>query len=179
MEVRPNLIVLSVGLSGSSLLVAMLEALGWVANDPDPRFHEMPWVSEVNNSLLRGDPFPGDMVDRALTLLRQPWVLKDPRLVRTLEAWTPFVLPYRPMLLWLERDFVAVRESYRKRGMFVGPDSAPGLYGLTVEGLVAAAAEQARLWPGPVLRIRYESLLAAASLARSAGQSRGEGGLWL
>lgn len=173
---RPNVVVLAVGLSGSSLVVAMMEALGWKGNRPDPRFHELPWVSEVNDRLLRGEVFPEGKVAAKLSALRQPWVLKDPRFVRTLHEWLPSISPYHPALLCLDRDPAAVVESYRKREMLV--DGRPGLYGRTVDELIADAAEQARRWPGHTMRLGYEAVCAAAKIARECGHSRGAGGLW-
>jgi hypothetical protein len=75
---RPNIVVLGVGNSGTTIVTKMLHALGWQAADADETFAESVRFREINES--------GDFSGAAeyLASLPQPWAIKDPRLVRTL-----------------------------------------------------------------------------------------------
>jgi hypothetical protein len=75
---RPNIVVLGVGNSGTTIVTKMLHALGWQAADADETFGESVRLREINES--------GDFSGAAeyLAGLPQSWAIKDPRFVRTL-----------------------------------------------------------------------------------------------
>ena len=92
--------------------------------------------------------------------LPQPWAIKDPRFVRTLGRWQPFLVPYKPLLLWIIRDRESVRESKRKRG--VPREKAAGLY----DSQIRQAGELYAAWTGPKCWLEYERLADAVGLCR-------------
>jgi hypothetical protein len=108
---RPNIVVLGVGNSGTTIVTKMLHARGGQVADADETFGESVGLRNINES--------GDFNRAAeyLAGLPQPWAIKDPRLVRTLGRWQPFVAPYKPLLLWVIRHRESVLESKRKRGV--------------------------------------------------------------
>ena len=143
---RPNIVVLGVGNSGTTIVTKMLHALGWQAADADETFGESMRLRDINES--------GDFSGAAeyLAGLPQPWAIKDPRLVRTLGRWQPFLAPYKPLLLWVIRDREAVLESKRKRG--VPRESASGQF----DSLIRQAGRLYAAWAGPKCWVEYERL---------------------
>ncbi len=108
---RPNIVVLGVSNSGTTIVTKMLHALGWQAADADETFAESVRPRGINESR----DFSG--AAEYVAGLPQPCAIKDPRLVRTLGRWQPFLVPYKPLLLWVIRDRESVLESKRKRGV--------------------------------------------------------------
>ncbi len=151
---RPNIVVLGVGNSGTTIVTKMLHALGWQAADADETFGESVRLRDINES--------GDFSGAAeyLAGLPQPWAIKDPRLVRTLGRWQPFLLPYKPVLVWVIRDRESVLESKRKRG--VPRESASGQY----DSQIRQAGRLYAAWTGPKCWIEYERLADAVGLWR-------------
>ena len=151
---RPNIVVLGVGNSGTTIVTKMLHALGWQAADADETFAESVRLRDINES--------GDFSGAAeyLAGLPQPWTIKDPRFVRTLGRWQSFLTPYNPLLLWVIRDRESVLESKRKRG--VTRESASGQY----DSQIRQAGRLYAAWPGPKLWFEYERLEDAVELWR-------------
>ncbi len=113
---RPNIIVLTVGHSNSSITTKQIELLGWNASGADEEFTECVSVREVNERYIHTQKFSEVDARRALADLSPPWVIKDPRFNRSLPRWLPLLVPYKPLLLWVTKDMHAVRESYKRRG---------------------------------------------------------------
>lgn len=161
---KPDLIILGVGHSGTSVLARMLFGLGWEANDADQPYAESRQFRRLNERVLFGaDPDAWrEAAGRFLRELRRPWALKDPRFVVTWRYWLSVPDVSSAALLWITKDLAAVRKSYERRGERL-PDGRIGLYGRTLEELFAAAEACFAAWPGPKLRIGYEQLAAAVS----------------
>lgn len=150
--VTPHLdtVLLTIGHTGSSITAGLLALLGWNLPDNDPQYNEPRRVRECNAALRSGASCD---LETVLSELPRPWVLKDPRFCETLESWLPALVPYRPRLLWLERDFERVRDSYRRRG----EDPA-------IADRRQQFAEQHYLnWPWQKARVRFEDLAAWAA----------------
>ena len=99
----------------------------------------------------------------------RPWVLKDPRFARTLEAWLPAFdqLDAKPTLVWIRRDENAVAASFRRRGRVAGRELAH------VRWLFARAQENFDRWPWTKVTIEYERIAEAVKLM-DIGQAGGQ-----
>lgn len=84
---RPNIVILGVGHSGTTVLARMLGALGWSLAETDEDYAEPPKVRELNTEAKRS----GQLDTSAYRALPRatPWVVKDPRFVWTLDLWRP------------------------------------------------------------------------------------------
>jgi len=107
---KPNLILLTVGCSNSSVVMRMLKELGWNVGDADAEYAESVSVRACNRR-----PFNAPAARKALAALPQPWAVKDPRFCETLRLWRPLLEPYRPFLLWVTKDHAYVRQSFVRR----------------------------------------------------------------
>lgn len=154
----PNILVMAVGHSGSTVFARFLGALGWITHASTDPWEECPAVRAVNDQLLaQQSARPAE----ALASLRAPWAVKDPRFTLTLHHWHDAASD--AVLIWLRRAPEAVRASYRRRNELV-PGGEPGMYGRTVADLEYSAAHQYEAWPGPKLALAHEQLQEAAGL---------------
>lgn len=145
---RPNIVMLTVGHTGSSVVSHMLGRLGWNLGDADDQYGESVSVRDCNH---RRD---FSKAAEVLAALPEPWAIKDPRFCETLDAWLPFLDRYRPVLVWLTRDPEAVTASFRRRGESLR----------VVPRRTAAAQRHFDRWTGPKLQLAYEQLQAAVTL---------------
>jgi hypothetical protein len=182
----PDIVILGVGHSGTSLLARMLFTLGWDRNDAEDVFFESVGLREINDHYRAPTPHDSEkrkvILDRALTYLNglhSPFALKDPRLVFTLPMWIEaFQLSgRRPFLLRIERDRVALEQSYRDRGEMTGREA--GMYGRTLDQLLLDTSSHYGIWPFNKMTLRYENVVAAAALVKDVRRMRPEGGVWL
>jgi hypothetical protein len=179
----PDIVILGVGHSGTSIAARMLFELGWRCNDADARFCEPPGLHEINDRILRdgaADAATEAAMRGFLAGLASPFAIKDPRFVLTLGDWSPLLVARdpAPTLVWIVKDLEAVKASYLARDELF--DGEPGLYGRRVEQLADAAASRFAAWPGPKLRLAYEDVARAVRLFRvEPGQRHPLGGLWV
>ncbi len=171
----PNIVVLGIGHSGTSVLAAMLGRLGWDLGPAD-HYAELPAIRQVNDRLIHAprDPFPEAEVLELLSHLKAPWAIKDPRFVHTIDRWIPVLKPYQPCLLWITRDLAEVEKSYRRRGEG-GPGPQVVSRGKTLQELWDLCVSAWHAWPWGRLRISYEQLSAAVALFRSDRRPGAEG----
>ena len=186
----PNVFVLGVGHSGTSIISHMLFELGYRRNSCDSLycedvafrgFHER--LLAPDSSLDQGCGHPEAALLREcesfLHSLEKPFVLKDPRFVLFAHLWGDLALSVDPntVLLRITRNLEDVAESYLARGEVVRGE--PGAYGRTLAELVRVSDEQFERWPGPKLSFSYEGVRSAiASFGLSAGVRHMGGGLW-
>ena len=124
--------------------------------DADEEYAECVSVRAVNEAAIYKS-FDEDAARQALRSLPQPWALKDPRFVHTIQSWLPLLAEYEPVLVWLVRDSKAVSESYRRRNEQVR-------FGMTVDEVVELAGKVFAAWPWGKVRVGYEELRAARGL---------------
>jgi len=153
---RPNVILFGVGHSGTSIATRILHALGWQAGDADAEYAESIAIRAINERALRGR-FDPDAARRALVSLPQPWALKDPRFIHTIDRWLPLLREYEPTLIWLVRDPEAVVASYRRRGERVR-------FGMSVVDAAELARGTFARWPWGKVRVDYERVAEAVGL---------------
>ena len=164
----PNVFVLGVGHSGTTILTRMLFALGWHAGGEgltaDDEFAEHEGIRACNRFAMEHGHLPPEAT-QMLEQIPVPWAVKDPRMVITLQLWADNIQAAGdplPCLLWIARDLEAVRESHVRRGEFVR--GGVGSHGHTIEQLHDLAAGQFDSWRGPKLRLEYKALTNAVKL---------------
>ncbi|WP_164104238.1 hypothetical protein [Candidatus Laterigemmans baculatus] len=147
---RPNIVLLTVGHTGSTVLSKMLGTLGWNLADADDEYGESVSVRNCNIAKAWGK------IPSVLAALPEPWVIKDPRFCEHLERWMPGLERYSPTLVWLTRDSNDTRDSHTRRG------ESESL----LNRRLMAAKRHFELWTGQKLRLDYDQVKAAASLFR-------------
>lgn len=144
----PNVIVLTPGHTGSSIVAWMLHRLGWNAPPDVDGFAEPVAVRRLNERCLSEGKLDGHAAQQALAELPRPWALKDPRFADTLRHWLPLLEPYRPALLLLTKRLDEVRASCVRRGE--RPDVAQARH--------HRCAEVVRRWPWRTHTLDYHAL---------------------
>lgn len=155
-----NIVVLTIGRTGSTILTQMLGKLGW--NVPLDDYAEPAIIREINDRIIRGHLPDHDECYSAVKGMPSPWVLKDPRFCWTLNYWKDFFKG--DCLIWLTRDLAMVELSLRKQDW---GQSTPGGYrlrGETLPTLEMWCKTYFKEWEGPKLQLSYENLKAAVSL---------------
>ena len=160
---RPNLIVVGVGHSGTTILVRLLTALGWKAPQADKQYAEHQRVRQLNRWALRHDSLQEKRAQLIVAELEKhtPWVIKDPRFTVTLHLWKE-VFEQPPTVLRITKDVSQVKASYRRRGEMVrgrpGNRWASAPRGLTVDEQLTLLEQQLQDWPGPIITVDYEQI---------------------
>lgn len=167
---RPNVLVMGVGHSRTTALTRMLETLGWNAGDADLSFAESPLIRSRNRELLAGKSLDETAISRQLVeRFDQPWVIKDPRFVLTLDRWLAALagIDHPPVLLWIVRDMAELEASYLRKGLLVdGKLTLDYQQGWTLPRLYAEAQRQFDLYPWVKLKITDRQLSEAAATFR-------------
>jgi hypothetical protein len=171
-DYRPNIIVIGVGHSGTTIISKVLEALGWNLPGADARYAEHTRIRDANTVALR----QGGLQKHAKDIVRQlaqvqPWVVKDPRFTVTLALWEEvFARDAQPMptLLWIKKDLAKVKKSYNRRGERVGKVAGNrwrgAKRGYTVDEQFKMVGDQFCNWSGPTISLEYDQLAAAAAM---------------
>lgn len=158
-----NIVILSIGRSGSTIVAKMLEAMGWWLN-ADEEYAEHPWFRAINQQALDRGRFPVGEAEELLESLPLPWALKDPRFVWTWQHWRMVLSQRDTLLLWLTRDLAAIEKSLRRKNW--GKDSPRGLLlrGRTLAEHHAECQRCFDAWGGPRMRVSFEGLKHAVAL---------------
>ena len=151
---RPNLVLLTVGHTGSTIAAKILGALGWDLGDADEEYGESVSVRDANQ---RRD---WSSAAEILAAMPEPWVIKDPRFCEHIDRWLPSFERYSPTLVWLTRDEDATAESFRRRGESLE----------LFRRRIAAAESHFERWTGPKIKVDYSQLQAAISMWRQADE---------
>src|SRR5436189_4944448 len=112
---KPNVVILTIGRCGSSVLTKMMLEAGWKCPRADDEFSEHRDLRAINSRVVVGAPFPVAEAQSVVDALPAPWVLKDPRLSWTLKHWQPLLEKATPSLVLITRDLQAVAESFRRQ----------------------------------------------------------------
>jgi len=170
--VRPNLVVVGVGHSGTTILTKMLQALGWCAVGADARYLENTKVREANRQALTKETLPVVLIADIINELNEnePWVIKDPRFTVTLYLWKNVFtrLNSFPVVINISKDLSSVKDSYIRRKEIVkgkpGNKWKGALTGFTVDEQVEMLDTQLAAWQFPVIDLNYSQLKEATNL---------------
>lgn len=154
---KPNLIIMGVAHSGTTILTRMLATLGWNALEALLPNAENIRVWEANQQLIAGET-PNWTSIHDLVAGKSPWVIKDPHFCYTLDAWHPFRAAYNPHLIIIRRHRADVIASWCRRDEGL-PDPAEH-----VDYAAMRCQRQYEEWPGPKMVINYEDLRTAVSM---------------
>lgn len=159
---KPNIVILTIGCSGSTILCRMLEQLGWNLPDAD-QYAEHREFRKMNDDILLRRNIPAIHRQNAMIRrLTQPWILKDPRFVWTQQWWPQLNGSF---LIWIEREVDAVEKSLRRKGWMQESPDGPRLRGRTLaEHKRQCEKIFEKCWRGPRLHITYEQLQSAVGL---------------
>lgn len=153
---RPNIVVLTVGHSGSRLLVKMLERNGWAPQTNE--YGELPSLARADAHLRSGRHEPAAEL---LSGLAGPWVLKHPAMATSFSLWQPHLLAHAPLLIWLRRQLPDIARAWPWQRDEHGE---PMIDGQTISETIGRIATAYQQWPGRRLVVHFEGLIAAASL---------------
>ena len=186
---RPNIIVLATGHSGSSVVSEMICRLGWNILDSTSRFRaEYKPMRNLNQRVLDGEKVSQQELLDLLYNIPEPWVLKDPRFVKTLDYWQDGWDEFNResagglLLVWLHRDFDKTEHSYlRRREMRVidGRKQAfEKVSRITLEEAYENCPKLYEEWPGDKLRFDYDDIkraVATFDITRDSGSHKKSG----
>jgi len=150
---RPNVLVWGVGGSNTSITARQVAALGWNLGDADAQFAESVSVRDYNRGPVRRGQLERAEALAILRALPEPWVLKEPQLLSTIDQWLGVLAEFRPLLLWICKPAEQLAETYRRRGAEL---ELPA-----IRRRIERAEAVYRRWPWAKLR------LAAADVARA------------
>ena len=149
----PNIVVLTVGRSGSSVTTQMLATALHLKTGKVDHNCENLGIWSVNEKMRRDGIFDEMAALEALQSIGDPFIVKDPRWRDTLYLWWRVLKVFNPLLLFLEkRDRREVAKSIRKRG------------GLYTPELHKSCERQFRNWKGRKLRLQFEDVVEASQL---------------
>lgn len=166
---RNNIVILTIGRSGSTIVCRMLEQLGWNLPDAD-EFAEPVSLRQLNTLCIRTGQLDLDAARQLVQSYPQPWCLKDPRFVHTLPQWEP--LFEGAALVWVQRDLADVEQSLRRRNWGQEINGVWHLRGLSLEQTERTCQRLYDTWTGPTYHCHYEQLTAAVNLFDSSTSSR-------
>ncbi|HEX4132036.1 MAG TPA: hypothetical protein VHZ24_18530 [Pirellulales bacterium] len=170
---RPNLLLFGVGHSGTTIVAKMLSKLGWQLGDADG-FGENVAVRRMNARTLNGKPLVPNEAQRLLAQLNQPWLIKDPRFVLTVNHWLPVfnAMPAnaRPAMLFITREIEKVERTYIAYGEV--KDCVPFMYRHTVRELYDASWQGYRAWPFQKIHLEFEQVIDAVKMFNVVRASR-------
>lgn len=161
-----NIVVMTIGRSGSSILVKMLEQLGYRSPDPDDQYGEWGRVRKICDMAIRRKYFDSTDARKAVCQLttRTPWVLKDPRFILTLDHWRPLLDVDGNALVYLHRDHEKIVDSLTRMKWGTIRNGIMTVRGKTLQELHAIAVRHIGSWNGPTATISFEQLREAVKL---------------
>jgi hypothetical protein len=112
MSYHPNIVILGLKHTNSSIAAKMLVKLGWEQNDLDEHGESVSIRAE-NDLLIAGKVEAGSRL--LIQKLLQPWVLKDPKFRFTLRKWTWAFMEEPPFLVYLSKDHRRVYNTHVRR----------------------------------------------------------------
>ena len=156
---KPNIVVLGVGHSGTTIATRMLNAAGWDLPGADEQFAECVWMRNFNLQLMHQGHFDARRAMQRLSAMPQPWAVKDPRFVFTLHFWKPLFAEMEnpPALIRISRNPDDLKRSYLRRGFRGNIHDA-------IDQRLRMCERQYEAWPWSRVTIQYEQLGMAASL---------------
>lgn len=184
---KPNIVVLGVDHSGTSIITAMLESLGWQNPyvDPSESYRENTLVRAYNRWVhVNGGWEPG--LERQYDYGKSmeeiygvdcltprnfqrkmvpywPWVVKDPRLYAFWDHWEETFLSCEVLLVALTRDVSKLRQSYMDRGQNPHVQYGP-FFGSPCEDAQALVLRHYMRYLGPKLHLPFDDVVNAISL---------------
>lgn len=154
---KPNLVIIGAGRSGTTIVARMAERLGWNLPNVQENVAENIDVKDINRQFIeRKRQFQVNRARQVIKSWPEPWCIKDPRFKQTLQLWQPLLGD--AVLLLIDRPSHAIAFSMKKKGWAKGQETQ------WARAARNAAIRQFKIWEGPKLRLNYEDLHGAISL---------------
>lgn len=180
-----NVIIFGVGKTGSRLFVNVLEVLGWNLGSVKKNNKENIWVQNINKqilleqnicpcgvytdekichichrNLIEFEKLPLDPIT-CIKSISQPWVIKDPRFVLTLNnnLWKQIWEEYKPFMLYITRDKDYLYKKYIKVWK-----QTNNIYGQSLDKMIEIAYNKYLKWKYNKIHISFEQLIQAGNL---------------
>ena len=150
---EPCTVVTGTGRCGSGFYTRALARVENMHTGEVDEYVESGAVRRINrDGLARDGAVDAVAARRALRALPRPWIFKDPRFVRTLDApgWADAFAEFRPRLVWLQRDLTATQAAIDRAG-----------WSKDARRLHAAAGRQYAKWPYAKKIVRFEDVVEA------------------
>lgn len=111
-----NLLLLTPGHTGSTIVSRMLSAVGWDIGNADEYAEDVD-VRAINQRFLSTGEFDRREARKIVGALRNPFCLKDPRFAEpgVLQHWMTVFEKHEPSLIYLTRDTDRIVASYQSR----------------------------------------------------------------
>lgn len=152
--VLPNIVVLGVGYSNTSITAFQIKEMGWNVGDIDEEFCEHRKVRQVNENFMKSGHWDTREAELALANLNSPWLIKDPRFRVTLRKWYPVFAQYKPLLLHLTKDSKLIADSWSRHGMNASQ----------LPNAIAACDTYFEEWPWPKMKLDASDIAKAVCL---------------
>lgn len=160
---KNNVIILGVGHSGTSILSKMFIKCGYNRNDSDEEFGESVSIRDMNDKIIKylmyGDHYPTWKQKEIIKNLQEPWVVKDPRFVRTLDKWAHLFTESPPLLIYIKKHTYDVMDSFLRRKELDQKNC-----GEFVSQLEEYAEWQYSRWPWHKVTIHYEDIVKSVDI---------------
>jgi len=152
---KPNLLITGTGRCGTGLVVQMAEKLGWNFTGEKQYFEDARFI-RANQEIINNAAHSVEL-DEIVESLPEPWVIKDPRFIKTIETWIEIFRRQRtkPLLVVMYRNQDDVAESFARAG-----------WEANIDMLTSLSITAFRQWPWEKWLVKYEDLLAAACLVQ-------------
>ena len=127
---KPNIVILGEH-TGTSTVARFLGNIGWNLGEAE----NDPWAepTSLREEINCAPVFPKHKARQYMKHLEGPWVLKDPRFVRTYKNWLPLWEDHQPLLLVLVKPEEELRKSYARRGFEVNAQAILERYDKVIE----------------------------------------------
>ena len=148
---RPNILVVGAGHSGTRVIPLMLAKLGWHTGILD-EFGEDPRLWQLNDK----PHFDKKAVQKYIDRLAEPWVIKDTRLCGKLAEGWPTLNLGNLFVLHISRDTNAIMRSHARRNEVISQ--------IDVVQKQQKIQQFFNQFNGPKLSITFEQLTAAVAI---------------
>ena len=155
MIIDKNIVVLGVGHSGTRHLTSILMSFGLNADVVDEHA-ENPKIVALNAQAIQTGALDIDCASALLASLGRPFVVKDPRFVKTLNMWKPLFKDC--MLILLEKNSDEILKSHVRRNEDVSLE--------TIEYLQQLARKQYNNFRGDKISITHEQIMEILKLTK-------------
>ena len=171
---KPNLILTGVPHSGTTIVAAMLNAMGWRYDETDSEYkkrYQYKWVVEANGALFmrKKEGAKKEMlhilndIKKGMDTAKKPFVINDPRLIFVLDYWHFVCETYDAALLMIARPKEALARSYKRRGQY-NSRGEPGKYQYNIRQMTRIANDAFDKWPGFKVKVNYNKICSAIKL---------------
>lgn len=176
-SLKRNLLIMGVPHSGTTIVAAMINALGWKYEETEydyKRRWSHRWFINVNSSLIGHETGRNKMNEEKLKAIPgtiftnlermpKPFFINDTRLIFALKHWHCIIEKYNPILILITREKERLRHSFKRRSQY-SKGKIAGKHGKSVLQLTEYANKSFEEWPGDKFTLNYTKISDAIEL---------------